>query len=58
MEENKQEKDTIIDKAWKLFREEKWKEAEQACSKSLKDKRFNSNAWALMGLLEQKKGKA
>lgn len=57
MEEIEQENETIIDKAWKLFREEKWKEAEQACIKSLKHKRFNSNAWALMGLLEQKKGK-
>lgn len=43
-----------VDKAWTHFRNAQFQEAEQLCNTALKTRRFDSNAWSLHGLLEQR----
>lgn len=47
----------LLEYAWALFKQEKWLEAEKKCISFMQKKRFDSNAWSLIGLIEQKKNK-
>lgn len=51
------DKDNPLNQAWSSFSQKNIVDAESACRKHLDTKRFDSNGWALLGLIEQSKGK-
>jgi tetratricopeptide (TPR) repeat protein len=49
--------DMMVENAWALFRENKIADAEKICQSGLKKKRFNSDLWSLLGLIQQRQNR-